>query len=44
MRPYYLASLGERRKWPKLCTGEIPRHQVMLNQIKNVSSLFDSQE
>ncbi|CAH1369497.1 unnamed protein product [Tenebrio molitor] len=40
MRPYYLASLGERRKWPKLCTGEIPRHQVMLNQIKNFFTVY----
>ncbi|RZC34377.1 uncharacterized protein BDFB_009136 [Asbolus verrucosus] len=35
MRPYYLASLGERHKWPKLCTGDTPRHKVMLDQIKN---------
>ncbi|XP_044268518.1 uncharacterized protein LOC123013800 [Tribolium madens] len=40
MRPYYLASLGERRKWPKLCTGEIPRHQVMFNQIKNFFTVY----
>ncbi|KAJ3655287.1 hypothetical protein Zmor_014422 [Zophobas morio] len=40
MRPYYLASLGERRKWPKLCAGEIPRHQVMLNQIKNFFTVY----
>lgn len=36
MRPYYLATLRERRKWPKLCTGELPRHKVMLNAIKDV--------
>ncbi|KAL1490473.1 hypothetical protein ABEB36_013161 [Hypothenemus hampei] len=33
MRPYYLASLGEQNKWPKLCTGDTPRHKVMLNTI-----------
>nr|XP_970966.2 PREDICTED: uncharacterized protein LOC659581 [Tribolium castaneum] len=40
MRPYYLASLGERRKWPRLCTGEIPRHQVMFNQMKNFFTVY----
>ncbi|XP_050306730.1 uncharacterized protein LOC126743604 isoform X2 [Anthonomus grandis grandis] len=40
MRPYYLANLGEQSKWPRLCTGEIPRHQVMLNMIKDFFSVY----
>ncbi|CAG9771746.1 unnamed protein product [Ceutorhynchus assimilis] len=42
MRPYYLANLGEQSKWPKLCTGEIPRHQVMLNMIKDFFSMYQT--
>lgn len=37
MRPYYIASSLERRKWPKLCSGAIPRHKVMMNYIKDVN-------
>ncbi|KAJ8983434.1 hypothetical protein NQ317_005899 [Molorchus minor] len=40
MRPYYLASLGERHKWPKYCTGNIPRHKVMLNEIKDFFDIY----
>ncbi|KAJ8921099.1 hypothetical protein NQ315_015897 [Exocentrus adspersus] len=40
MRPYYLASLKERSKWPKLCTGEIPRHKVMFNAIKDFFTVY----
>lgn len=40
MRPYYLANLGEQNKWPKLCTGEIPRHKVMMNVIKDFFTVY----
>ncbi|KAJ8960982.1 hypothetical protein NQ318_020286 [Aromia moschata] len=40
MRPYYLASLGERHKWPKYCTGDIPRHKLMLNAIKDFFTVY----
>ncbi|XP_066260671.1 uncharacterized protein [Euwallacea similis] len=40
MRPYYLANLGEQSKWPKLCTGDSPRHQIILNMIKDFFSVY----
>lgn len=42
MRPYYLASLGERRNWPKLCAGDTPRHKIMLNAITDFFSFYKS--
>ncbi|CAH1183697.1 unnamed protein product [Phaedon cochleariae] len=41
MRPYYLESLKERSNWPKLCTGEIPRHKVMLNAIRDFFKVYE---
>nr|CAH7719182.1 unnamed protein product [Callosobruchus chinensis] len=35
MRPYYIENYKERSRWPKLCTGGMPRHKVMLNAIKD---------
>lgn len=40
MRPYYLASLDERKKWPHLCTGDQPRHKIMLNAVSDVILLI----
>lgn len=40
MRPYYLESSKMYKIWPELCAGAIPRHKVMLNQIKNVSGIL----
>ncbi|XP_019871336.2 uncharacterized protein LOC109599750 [Aethina tumida] len=40
MRTYYVAALGERRKWPKLCAGEIPRHKVMMNAVKDFYTVY----
>nr|XP_022914226.1 uncharacterized protein LOC111424779 isoform X1 [Onthophagus taurus] len=40
MRPYYLASNSYYSKWKRLCDGEIPRHKVMLNHIKNFFSVY----
>ncbi|CAH0556728.1 unnamed protein product [Brassicogethes aeneus] len=42
MRTYYVAALKERNKWPKLCAGDIPRHKVMLNAIKDFYSVYKS--
>ncbi|CAH1960011.1 unnamed protein product [Acanthoscelides obtectus] len=40
MRPYYLENYKGRSRWPKLCTGEIPRHKVMLNTIRDIFAVY----
>ncbi|ENN76196.1 hypothetical protein YQE_07164, partial [Dendroctonus ponderosae] len=42
MRPYYLANHDEQHKWAKLCTGDSPRHQIMLNYIKDFFSVYQT--
>lgn len=40
MRPYYVAAHHEWSHSPKLCAGAVPRHMVMMNQIKNFFSVY----
>ncbi|KAF2882027.1 hypothetical protein ILUMI_24152 [Ignelater luminosus] len=40
MRPYYIATLKEWARGPRLCAGSIPRHKVMMDHIKHFFSAY----
>ncbi|KAF5298478.1 hypothetical protein FQR65_LT01257 [Abscondita terminalis] len=40
MRPYYVAAQREWTHSPKLCTGAVPRHNIMLNHIKSFFNVY----
>ncbi|KAK9890548.1 hypothetical protein WA026_010624 [Henosepilachna vigintioctopunctata] len=42
MRPYYLSEVNEQKKWPNYCTGNTPRHKVMINFIKDFFQVYQN--